>query len=587
MSRRLGEEGFCVKQLECAWEKDIMRPVRNIRNLKIFRLVWDVLDAQNYLLPQRRNRVWGLAFVLGGHEDVADVKQYFHDNLKSLRSNFKFPSDKIFLNLPKEKPRNAHIDAIERGKVSKPYSQNLFVDCASSKKWNVVGDEGLPCVTPSHKIWSTQLCRYLTKEDLLNCQGLFKSCFNVHAYNAILAMDAQDLAGNAFASTVCQAVVMVSLAGVPGSWASVGRPDPDQHQEGSGGCGAVLLRRLKRKQPAPEFGDPKPVEDDKDDKERVKPPQKRRYKRKNPGTDARKMSKGKRPSASIWQKEQVMKAYEKAKSEGVLDPCKHVENQRLPGYFRCCVYRWSRPRARDHWSLICNTSPEMAKKCKEVPNVLRDIVGLPKKFSNRRPKSSEDPNVTTILPGELIRSAAMRQIPGKDEKVTQWAIEDDSKVKQPLPSWIALPIERKVTEWAAENSKWESKVEDRAAIGKPLAPTAQKRYDEFVKDKSECKLLFSKKGQKQVVKLRSNADWRKLQDDLFTIQIQMSSDPEQLRIKAADGSSQRLLLWQGEPTKKDMLPMFLANAGVSAAVAEAALQDFHEHEEKGEDVAKL
>eukprot|EP00438_Fugacium_kawagutii_P027954 Skav221179 [mRNA] locus=scaffold5346:11435:12448:+ [translate_table: standard] len=189
----------------------------------------------------------------------------------------------------------------------------------------------------------------------------------------------------------------------------------------------------------------------------------------------------------------------------------------------------------------------------------------------------------TIDDAEAEKLAAMRQIPGKDEKVTQWAIEDDSKVKQPLPSWIALPIERKVTEWAAENSKWESKVEDRAAIGRPLAPTAQKRYDEFVKDKSDCKLLFSKKDQKQVVKLRSNADWRKLQDDLFTIQIQMSSDPEHLRIKAADGSSQRLLLWQGEPTKKDMLPMFLANAGVSAAVAEAALQDFHEHEEKGED----
>ena len=99
-----------------------------------------------------------------------------------------------------------------------------------------------------------------------------------------------------------------------------------------------------------------------------------------------------------------MKAYDKAKEDKAPNPCRWVEEQNLPGYYRCCFYKWKKERQQHHWSLLCSSAPKMMKRCKEVPNLLKDMLGLKKKFCQRAAK--ESPDMTSILPAAFERVVA-------------------------------------------------------------------------------------------------------------------------------------------------------------------------------------
>ena len=283
--------------------------------------VWQVVDTQNYLLPQRRNRVYGLAFLLAGDTE-GEVWQEYAQALQSLRSNWQFPTSQIFEKLSPQIAKGRHKELIAMAQARSPCSNSLYVDCASSKERLTYGDSILPCITPTHPIFSTLLQRYLGKRDFLNCQGLWESCFSPEAYRHLLAMDSQDVAGNSFSSTACQAVVLSSLTCAAGAWGAILRAEPSSAtaQEGplvkaQGGDQIQvpapqpgILRRLKRKQPAPEF--------DQFQSEKVRRDQKRkkghlpgrgkgRYRRKVKGVDSRIQNTGKSKSITIWEKEQV------------------------------------------------------------------------------------------------------------------------------------------------------------------------------------------------------------------------------------------------------------------------------------------
>ena len=260
--------------------------------------VWDILDTQNYCLPQRRNRVWGLAWLLTGQQAELEVGAEFSNTVRSLRTNWHFPFRLIFKNLRQQQPTKRHSELIAAAHSKCPRTENLFVDCASSKERLTFGEGVLPCLTPSHGIYSTSLKRYLEKEDFLNAQGLWPSCFTEPAYNLLLSMDSQNVAGNSFSSTVCLAVALSSLTCVPETWALL----PDQDTSKVPGS---ALRRLKRKQPAPEYDCvSQPVK-----KKQVKMQERKkrpRYTRKVAGKDSRCHAPGKRVSATLWDKEHVI-----------------------------------------------------------------------------------------------------------------------------------------------------------------------------------------------------------------------------------------------------------------------------------------
>ena len=79
------------------------------------------------------------------------------------------------------------------------------------------------CVRPSHPVFSVKLERFLTVSELFKCQGIWRDdLMNPAALDAVLEVPAkgQDLAGNAFSSTVAQAQLIASLVHAQG-WKSI------------------------------------------------------------------------------------------------------------------------------------------------------------------------------------------------------------------------------------------------------------------------------------------------------------------------------------------------------------------------------
>lgn len=95
-----------------------------------------------------------------------------------------------------------------------------------------------------------------------------------------------------------------------------------------------------------------------------------------------------------------MVAWNRAKEDKTIDnPQLYVENLKLPGYYRCCLYKWKKSREMQQWTVLCSTAPRLMQRCKEVPNNLRKVLGLPKKFLQRR--STESNELSAIMPSAL------------------------------------------------------------------------------------------------------------------------------------------------------------------------------------------
>ena len=91
-----------------------------------------------------------------------------------------------------------------------------------------------------------------------------------------------------------------------------------------------------------------------------------------------------------------MKAYDDAKAQGHRNPHRFVKDLKLKGWYHACIYKWSKRRKQDQWSVVCACSPRLAKRYKEVPDVLKKFLGKKGKFGSRA--SANDPAATSILP---------------------------------------------------------------------------------------------------------------------------------------------------------------------------------------------
>eukprot|EP00435_Cladocopium_sp_Y103_P063665 s286_g25.t1 len=184
---------------------------------------WCRLDSQEFLLRQRRNRVWATADVSRG-QDSAEYGRLMLKTVRSLASEERFPFEETFdMSRPAE-PNFLKTD-LAKGRISivvgkaknngKP-DTNLFIDCATSSSWGgESAHEVTPCIRPSHAVWSTKMGRPVHIDEMFLCQGLFESAFPCPAaLHSILKQpkQAQDLCGNSFSSTVVQVKLMASLA---------------------------------------------------------------------------------------------------------------------------------------------------------------------------------------------------------------------------------------------------------------------------------------------------------------------------------------------------------------------------------------
>lgn len=178
------------------------------------------VDTQDYLLPQRRNRIYATADCSNG-QDASEYNKRMQETMDTLSSDFHIAFEHIFdqtlpaAQLSTERQNDKLQEALEQACL-KFNSQNIFVDVSSSKSRQAEYAHGvLTCVRPSHGIFSQKLGRWVTIEEMWKAQGLFRCNFdNPAAVDEMIAGPrdkAQDLAGNAFSSTCTQAKVLATL----------------------------------------------------------------------------------------------------------------------------------------------------------------------------------------------------------------------------------------------------------------------------------------------------------------------------------------------------------------------------------------
>lgn len=352
---------------------------------------------------------------------------------------------------------------------------NIFFDCSSSTSRDVESaTEVTTCITPQHSIYSIALERFLQPIELLAGQGIWrddsenKAAFDKMAANSKLS---QDLAGNSFTSTVVQAMFLTAMVSsshwvgiVAGSQTESPTPQPQPSEARiptkSGKRKAkVALEDSKSKesemamvsvadssgksQPSSgsvQDGEDKLVEREPDDSH----PSKTRFRlrgKKSPahlfqvstsvkqkkgkgfGGKGNRRAKGKKPMATIAQKERIFQEFEKAREHQTKAAAlKSVAKLGLPGFYPGCLYqsKWGSVREEQRWTLLLQTAPALCSKHKELPNSLRRILNMEKlKFS----ETTTGGPVKTHLPfvfQEVVENMTMERISAGEEVSTTY-----------------------------------------------------------------------------------------------------------------------------------------------------------------------
>ena len=168
---------------------------------------WKKLDAQSFLLRQRRQRIWGVADLMSSCSQQ-DFQNRMNKTIESMSTTELLEFEKVFdTNMPKQRISN-HLQrkkleqSLARARVKNATSTgdpNIFMDMSTGRSRDAeYAEDVATCVRPSHNIYSHRLGRSLCAKELWNCQGLFQTAFdNPAAFDDIMKnqAQAQDLAG--------------------------------------------------------------------------------------------------------------------------------------------------------------------------------------------------------------------------------------------------------------------------------------------------------------------------------------------------------------------------------------------------------
>lgn len=266
----------------------------------------------------------------------------FVSSLEFMASSRRISDSEIFVQAPSTGPKAGRHSELVKLATGMYGSENTYVDCSTSVKLLSAAAHVTPCVCPTHSMFSARLNRYLLPGEFMRLQGLFPSCYKPEVYEEYEQIG-QNVAGNSFSSTVCQAAVLASMASCPNTWSGFTKENAaplqrqgmsiDQGSTKSLGsvsevvatfvqtnqdddhastknldtkvetvCGKQLMR-IRGKRKAPEFDafwKPEPK------RKALGKNRKYIYRRKKPGMDSRKLSKGKHKQVSIAKKMAVL-----------------------------------------------------------------------------------------------------------------------------------------------------------------------------------------------------------------------------------------------------------------------------------------
>ena len=145
-------------------------------------LEYEQVDAQWFLLRQRRNRVWATLDLAGG-QDQEEFRAAMKRSVHAMASKTLFPQELCFRDdLPKMKTKN--FNATEQQNVRHAHKladrkgeRDLFVDVTTSVGRHEVALGVTTCIRPTHPIYSVKRERLLTVGELWSQQGLWARDF--------------------------------------------------------------------------------------------------------------------------------------------------------------------------------------------------------------------------------------------------------------------------------------------------------------------------------------------------------------------------------------------------------------------------
>ena len=182
------------------------------------------VDANNYLLPQRRNRVFGCSSANGlkTSEKMASEQHAWKaifgklglgpkDQHFSLDDFLEPGLDPSPLHGPEDVRNWDLIQAkLKKNKVSQDACVCLHMGSSEKRIEYMVGAS--TCIRPSHEIWCSQVQRPLVGIESLRLQGSFPEDYPYpEEVRGLPENLSRDLAGNAFPTTVLQANVIASM----------------------------------------------------------------------------------------------------------------------------------------------------------------------------------------------------------------------------------------------------------------------------------------------------------------------------------------------------------------------------------------
>eukprot|EP00438_Fugacium_kawagutii_P021717 Skav221914 [mRNA] locus=scaffold3084:91404:93296:+ [translate_table: standard] len=201
--------------------------------------VYTKTDARDFLLPQRRTRVFGCSIKQRGQttnemeERESTWKQLF-STLGMASKEQSFSLDEMLEKGLDPQPLQATQD-IKNWKVIMSKAEKAGKD-PGSVCMHLGSSEGRlewatqcsTCIRPSHDIYCGRVERTLVPCELLRLQGVWDLDFErPEALSDLPTLLARDMAGNAFPTTVLQANLISSLVAYAPTWLSLSSGDHD------------------------------------------------------------------------------------------------------------------------------------------------------------------------------------------------------------------------------------------------------------------------------------------------------------------------------------------------------------------------
>ena len=121
-----------------------------------------------------------------------------------------------------------------------------------------------------------------------------------------------------------------------------------------------------------------------------------------------------------------------------------------------------------------------------------------------------------------------------------WAIQtgNDSTTRVFLPVWMSAVIEMRICKYVSDYDKWQCIVEKRDSMGRGLTNTQDANYNSFLADCHQ-KLVFNTRKKCFVSDVTT---LRRQLKDCITFTLELSSEPHELLLTAANDQSYRLVL---------------------------------------------